>query len=139
MGIAFALATLAPAGAIPHPVLFFWIGVAALLAGSLFRFHCRRMLGSRFTGAVIVSAGHEIIERGAYRYVRHPSYTGALVMFFGIGLALGNWISLAILVALVAISFLYRVNVEERALVAVVGDPYRAYVQRTKRFVPFLY
>lgn len=139
MVIAFVLAAAVPLGAIPYQVLCFWLGVIALIAGSLFRFHCRRMLGSKFTGAVIVSAGHTIIERGAYRYVRHPSYTGALIMFSGIGLALANWIGLAALMALVAISFLYRVNVEERALVAVVGDPYRAYMQRTKRFVPFLY
>ncbi len=139
MNIAFAIALTVPFGALPYPVLFFWVGVVALIAGGLLRVHCRRTLGSNFTGAVIVRADHAVIERGAYRYVRHPSYTGALVMFFGIGAALANWISLATLLVLVVIAFFYRVNVEERALVAVVGDPYRHYMQRTKRFLPFLY
>lgn len=63
----------------------------------------------------------------------------ALIMFFGIGLALANWISLATLLAFVFVAFLYRVGVEERALVTVIGDPYRRYMQRTKRFVPFVF
>ncbi len=88
---------------------------------------------------MIVNPDHAVIERGAYRYVRHPSYTAALVIFFGVGAALGNWISLATLLAIVVVAFFYRVNVEERALAAVIGDPYLHYMKRTKRFVPFLY
>jgi protein-S-isoprenylcysteine O-methyltransferase Ste14 len=139
MAAAFAIAVTVPFGALPYPVTFFWVGVAALIAGSSLRRHCRRMLGSSFTGSVIVRPDHAVVERGAYRYVRHPSYTAAVIMFLGIGLAVGNWISLATLLVLVFIVFLYRVNVEERALVAVIGDPYREYMQRTKRFVPFLF
>jgi protein-S-isoprenylcysteine O-methyltransferase Ste14 len=60
-------------------------------------------------------------------------------MYFGIGAALANWISLATLLVLVVVAFLYRVNVEERALATVIGDSYLHYMQRTKRFVPFLY
>jgi protein-S-isoprenylcysteine O-methyltransferase Ste14 len=60
-------------------------------------------------------------------------------MFLGIGLALANWISLAVLVGVVSIVYGYRVNVEERALVAVIGDPYRRYMSRTTRFVPLLF
>jgi protein-S-isoprenylcysteine O-methyltransferase Ste14 len=139
MCIAFTIALTVRFGALPHPMLFFWVGVVALIVGSLLRRHCRSMLGSSFTGTVIVNPNHAIIERGAYRYVRHPSYTAALVIFFGIGSALANWISFTTLLVIVVIAFFYRVNVEERALVAVVGDPYRHYMQRTKRFVPFLY
>ena len=136
---AFAIALTVPFGALPYPALFFWAGVVALIAGSLLRRHCRRVLGSSFTGTVIVNPEHAVIERGAYRYVRHPSYTAAFVMYFGIGAALANWISLATLLVLVVVAFLYRVNVEERALATVIGDSYLHYMKRTKRFVPFLY
>lgn len=139
MDAAFAIALTVPFGALPYPMFCFWVGVIALIAGSLLRRHCRRMLGSSFTGTVIVNADHTVVERGAYRYIRHPSYTAAVVMFFGIGAALANWISLITLLVPVIIGFLYRVNVEERALVAVIGEPYRSYVRRTKRFVPFLF
>ena len=139
MAAAFAIALTVPLGALPYQTFFFWVGIVALIAGRLLRRHCRRMLGSSFTGIVRVSAGHAVVERGAYRYVRHPSYTAAALIFFGVGAALANWISLATLSALVFIAFLYRVNIEERALLAVIGDPYREYMQRTKRFVPFLF
>ncbi len=135
----FAVAFLARSGSLAHPVRWFWLGVATMVAGSLVRYHCRRMLGSSFTGAVIVRDGHEVIERGAYRYVRHPSYTAAALIYLGIGLALGNWIAVLIIMAGVALAFGYRVRVEERALLSVIGEPYRDYMARTKRFVPFLW
>jgi len=122
-----------------HPLASFWVGVPTLVAGALLRRHCWRMLGAHFTGAVIVTPDQIVVDRGAYRYVRHPSYTAGALMFLGIGLALGNWVSLAILLIGVAIVYGYRVSVEERALVAVIGDPYRRYMTRTKRFVPFLF
>jgi protein-S-isoprenylcysteine O-methyltransferase Ste14 len=139
MVAAFAIALTAPLGALPYPMVFFWFGIAALIAGRLLRRHCHRMLGSSFTGAVIVTTDHAVVEKGAYRYVRHPSYTAAVILFLGIGLALANWISIATLIVLVSIAFLYRVHVEERALVSAIGDPYRNYIQRTKRFIPFLF
>lgn len=139
MAAAFSIAVIVPFGALPLPVLFFWLGIVALIAGRLLRRHCQRMLGSSFTGTVIVAADHAVVERGAYRYVRHPSYTAALIIFLGVGSALANWISLTALLALVFVAFLYRVTVEERALVAIIGDPYRDYALRTKRFVPFLF
>ena len=60
-------------------------------------------------------------------------------MFLGVGLALGNWITLAVLLAAASLVYGYRVAVEEPALAAVIGDPYRRCRRRTKRFVTFLF
>jgi protein-S-isoprenylcysteine O-methyltransferase Ste14 len=136
---AFGFAAAVPSAALSHRMWAFWIGLITLIAGSLLRRHCWRMLGSSFTGAVIVTQDQAVVERGAYRYIRHPSYTAGAIMFLGIGLALGNWISVALLLGADLIVYGYRVGVEERALVAVIGDPYRRYMNRTKRFVPFLF
>jgi protein-S-isoprenylcysteine O-methyltransferase Ste14 len=136
---AFMIAANVPGGALPRPLAWFWIGIASIVAGALLRRHCFRMLGAHFTGAVIVSADQRVVERGAYRYVRHPSYSAGVLLFAGMALALGNWISLAVLVAAVVVVYAYRVKVEERALVDVIGEPYRQYMTRTKRFVPFLF
>jgi protein-S-isoprenylcysteine O-methyltransferase Ste14 len=133
---AFALARIVPSAAVGNQAGSFWIGVGAMLAGSVLRRHCRQMLGRSFTGAVIVNPTQTVVERGAYRYVRHPSYTAGTILFLGIGLALGNWLSLVVLMVAVPLVYAYRVRVEERALVAVIGDPYRRYMSRTKRFVP---
>jgi protein-S-isoprenylcysteine O-methyltransferase Ste14 len=136
---AFVIAARVGSAALPHPLWLFWAGVAAMAGGSLLRRHCFRMLGASFTGTVIVKPDQSVVERGAYRYVRHPSYTAGAAMFFGIGLALGNWLGLIVMVVLVAGGYWYRVVVEERALEATIGDPYRSYMRRTKRFVPFVF
>jgi protein-S-isoprenylcysteine O-methyltransferase Ste14 len=106
---------------------------------SVLRRHCWRMLGASFSGAVIVRPDQMVVDRGTYRYVRHPSYAAGTIMFFGIGLALANWINGAALFGAISIVYGYRVDIEERGLVAVIGDPYRRYMSRTKRFVPFLF
>ena len=136
---AFWIAASVPAGRLPHRFWLFWAGLAAIIAGSLLRRHCWRMLGASFTGAVIVRPDQMVVDRGAYHYVRHPSYTAGAILFLGIGLALGNWISLVVLMGAVSAVYGYRVGVEERALLATIGELYRSYMSRTKRFVPFVF
>ncbi|MCU1246812.1 MAG: isoprenylcysteine carboxylmethyltransferase family protein [Acidobacteria bacterium] len=116
----------------------FWLGTGLLLAGSLLRRHCWKTLGEHFTGDVQAKAGQPVITRGAYRWVRHPSYTGGILMLAGIGVALASWGSFAILVVAAIVVYGYRVRVEERALVQTIGEPYVAYMKTHKRFVPFV-
>ena len=138
--LAFPLAFLAPAATLTrHRHALFWAGDVLIVLGSLLRRHCFRMLGDSFTGAVRVLPEQAVIERGAYRYARHPSYTAGMLMYVGFGLALTNWLSLLVLVLASTIVYSYRVSVEERALVATLGERYVAYVRRTKRFVPFVF
>jgi protein-S-isoprenylcysteine O-methyltransferase Ste14 len=120
-------------------VAYFWVGIALLLLGSALRRHCFRVLGEYFTYAVKVSGSQPVIDRGAYRWVRHPSYTGAMMMFAGLGLALGNWASLIVVVATAIGVYAYRVTIEERALCKTIGEPYRAYMATRKRFIPFVF
>lgn len=137
---AFIAAFYLPAAAIrTHRVAVYWLGVALLLAGTLLRRHCWRMLGRSFTGAVVVRPGQQVVERGAYRLVRHPSYTAGVIMFVGIGLTLGNWLSVAVMAIVPILVYLYRVRVEEQALVDGIGEPYRDYMRRVRRrFVPYV-
>jgi protein-S-isoprenylcysteine O-methyltransferase len=116
----------------------YWLGVLLVIAGSALRRHCFRMLGAQFTGAVQVEPGQRVIDHGAYRWIRHPSYTAALVIFAGMGFALGNWWSVVVLIVAPATIYAYRVAVEERALRAVLGASYEGYMRRTRRFIPFV-
>jgi len=110
-----------------------------MAAGSLFRRHCFKTLGSSFTGDVRANADQAIVTRGAYAYLRHPSYTGGILLNTGIGIALGSWGS-ALLLAVVSFAvYSYRVSIEERALLAALGEPYREFMRTRKRMVPFLY
>ncbi len=118
---------------------WFLAGLTILLLGRLLRMHCWRMLGKHFTGDVKAAEDQPVIERGAYRWVRHPSYTGGILMYLGTGIALTNWLSAIIITAAGALAYLYRVHVEEQALRAALGSRYQEYMGRTKRFIPFVF
>jgi protein-S-isoprenylcysteine O-methyltransferase Ste14 len=122
-----------------HRLVWFALGLAILLAGSALRQYCFRTLGRYFTGNVKVQADQPVIQHGLYRFVRHPSYTGGILMYFGTGLALTNWLSVLILVGMGVATYSYRVRVEEQALGNSIGQPYLEYMQRTKRFIPFVF
>jgi protein-S-isoprenylcysteine O-methyltransferase Ste14 len=116
----------------------FWIGVLLLIGGSLLRRHCWRILGEWFTGDVRARAEQPVIDRGAYRWVRHPSYTAGILMVLGIGVALGNWGSAILPTAITAACYGYRIVVEERALTATLGDRYVTFARTRKRLIPFI-
>ena len=117
----------------------FYAGTATLVAGSLLRRHCWRMLGASFTGDVRAHAGQPVVTRGAYAVLRHPSYTAGTLMNTGVGVALGSW-GCALLLALVSVAvYSYRIAVEERALLATIGKPYARFMRTRKRLIPFIY
>ena len=116
----------------------FAIGVTLILLGSLLRRYCWRTLGEYFTGDVRATADQPVISTGPYRLVRHPSYTAGIMMFAGIGLALGSWASFVLVTVAAIATYLYRVTVEEKALLATIGEPYNAYIKDRKRFIPYI-
>jgi protein-S-isoprenylcysteine O-methyltransferase Ste14 len=119
-----------------RPVLFA-LGVVLAIAGVGFRQYAVATLGRFFTTRVMTQPGQMVVETGPYRYVRHPSYSGILLSVLGVLLCSTNWLSLACFVlALPGIA--YRIKVEEGALVQALGEPYREYMHRTPRLVPFL-
>jgi protein-S-isoprenylcysteine O-methyltransferase Ste14 len=117
----------------------FALGVATLIGGSLLRRHCWRMLGGSFTGDVRAQPGQTIVSTGAYALLRHPAYTAGTLMNLGMGLALGSWGSAALLTLATLAVYSYRIAIEERALLAVLGEPYRDYMRTRRRLIPFIY
>jgi len=122
-----------------HRTAVFYAGVATLLAGSLLRRHCWRMLGSSFTGDVRARADQEVVGRGAYRILRHPSYTAGIMLNTGFGIAMGSWASATLLAIASTAVYMYRMAIEERTLLAVIGEPYRQFMRTRKRLIPFVY
>ena len=119
-----------------HREAFFVTGLVVMLSGSLFRRHCIRMLGADFRGDVTVRPDQPVVERGAYRHLRHPSYLAAILLYVGFGLCFTNWGTLALLMLGVPPLFVYRIHVEERALRDGLGASYVSYADRTKRLIP---
>ena len=133
-------AALLPGAAMIHGrAIVFGLGIALILVGTALRTYAIRVLGRYFVITVSVEPDQQVIERGPYRLIRHPSYTGALLSLLGFGLVLTNWASLAAIILWNAVGFGYRVMVEERVLSRALGQPYVAYMRRTRRLIPYVF
>src|SRR5689334_19778229 len=116
---AFSAAAVWPAAAITYHVPVYVAGIACGVGGGLLRRHCFTMLGQRLTFVVKATADQAVVDAGAYKYVRHPSYT-------------------ALSVTPLALAYAYRMTIEERALMQAIGAPYEDYMKRTRRLIPFV-
>lgn len=125
------------AGIMPGRSLVYALGIALALAGIALRWWAVLTLGRFFTTRVLIRSDQTVVTNGPYQYVRHPSYTGALLTVLGVLLCATNWLSLACFVIAIP-GFAYRIRVEERALVDALGEPYRDYMRRTRQLVPFV-
>ena len=114
-------------------------GLGLLAAGVALRTWAILALGRFFKFVVVIQDSHRVVASGPYRLLRHPSYTGALVAFLGIGIALDSWLSMLTLVVIPLLAILVRIHVEEAALTGTLGQEYRAYASRTRRLVPGLW
>ncbi len=121
------------------PAWLAWTGVPVSLAGTALRAWAIATLGRWFTLTVQVRPAQPVVERGPYRLVRHPSYAGGDLALLGVGLSAGNWLSPILFVVPWLVAHAYRIRVEEEALIETLGDPYRAYCERTWRLVPFVW
>jgi protein-S-isoprenylcysteine O-methyltransferase Ste14 len=120
----------------PYLALF---GLSVIFAGAWIRFSAMQILGRHFSYAVSIHEQHELIEKGLYRYIRHPAYLGILLISLGMGLAFANWISLVSLSVFPFIAFGLRMDVEEKAMLGYFGARYVEYRKRTWRLIPWLY
>lgn len=122
---------------IPHVEMLAWAGAILCVAGVGFCIWARLTLGRNWSGTVTLKEGHELIERGPYRLVRHPIYTGLLVMSVGTFIVVGRVAGIVGLV-LVFISFWIKLRDEEQVMLKQFPEQYTAYQARVKRLIPFL-
>lgn len=133
------LPSVVPATTITSASVFvFWFGIALVYAGLTFRLYAITVLGRYFTPSVAVVADQRVVEDGPYKLIRHPAYTGLLIMFLGFGLSSTNWLSLLALMGCALLGLSYRIHVEEHVLQEHLGQRYQEYMRRTKRLIPFV-
>jgi protein-S-isoprenylcysteine O-methyltransferase len=130
---------LCPAATVPYRTGFYFLGFILFLAGLALRWYSIGYLGRYFTVNVSISAEHKLVDSGPYHYIRHPTYTGALLAFVGLGFCFGNWLTILFFTVPIIGAFLWRIRIEERALIEALGENYRAYMRRTKRLIPAVY
>lgn len=138
VALGIGLAVLAPGLAFTsgRHVLFF-IGIALALLGMGLRWYSIWFLGQSFTCDVAIREGQQVVDTGPYRLARHPSYTGGLLTVLGILLCVTNPVALPGFLVTLA-GYFYRIRIEERVLARELGEPYRQYMKRTRRLIPFI-
>lgn len=122
---------------IPHTNMALSLGTFLCVAGLFVTVWARWTLAGNWSSDVTFKQNHELICAGPYRFVRHPIYTGLLLMFVGTAIAAGHlrcWLA----VVIVSIGFWIKLSQEERLLLRHFPDTYPAYRKRVKALVPFV-
>ncbi|MEU4477896.1 isoprenylcysteine carboxylmethyltransferase family protein [Micromonospora sp. NPDC023966] len=127
-----------PGATIGGPWLFA-LGVVIGWLGLLLRWWAFVTLGKYFTVVVTTSEDQPVVDSGPYRVLRHPSYTGLLLAVAGCGLMFGNWVGTAGAVVVISIALIYRLRIEERALIAELGNRYRDFAASRARLIPHVW
>lgn len=123
----------------PGYPLLSYVGLLLILSGIAVRWTAILTLGKQFTMTLTIVENHQIIDGGIYRYIRHPSYTGALMSFLGLSIAFANWISFIVIFVPILSCYIYRIHVEEKLLVHHFGEAYVSYARKTHRLIPKVY
>ena len=125
-----------PALDTPVPDVFGVAGLVLFWAGMALRVWAVVALGGSFSTFVRADVVQAVVTDGPYRWVRHPSYTGLLLIALGLGAGAGNWLALLVCAVVPALGLLPRIAVEESELTRVLGEEYRGYQETTRRLVP---
>ncbi|MGH7640379.1 MAG: methyltransferase family protein [Candidatus Dormibacteria bacterium] len=115
-----------------------WSGLTLMAAGMVLRAWAARTLGRWFTVRVTTLPDQLLLQRGPYRYLQHPGYTGALLTLLGCLVACANllgWLMLAPAVS----AYLRRMRIEDLALRQRFGAEHEAYQARRWRLLPFIH
>src|SRR5207247_9799181 len=122
----------------PHNLTTGLIADVVTFLGLLLTLWARVVLGGNWSSGVAFKEQHELIERGPYAHVRHPIYSGVLVMFLGIAIFHGSAAGF-ILLAIIVVGLWLKALEEEKLLTRHFGEAYPRYQKRVKALVPFLW
>ncbi len=126
-------------GGLVFPDFVLYVGYILVIFGLVFRWIAVKSLGKAFRVKVSLIEGQELYTKGIYKWVRHPSYTGLLLYYLGLGIVMQNYFSLLLLVAIPFYVVTYRIKLEEQFLIASFGNTYIDYSKDTYKLFPYLY
>lgn len=116
-----------------------YIGFVLTALGIFVRWYSIHSLGRSFQVNVTIMKDQQLITKGIYKLIRHPSYTGLLLYYIGLGLIMHNYISILILVIGPLYAVAMRIRKEEVFLADHFGEEYLAYSKSSSRLIPFIY
>jgi protein-S-isoprenylcysteine O-methyltransferase Ste14 len=115
------------------------VALAIMLIGLGLRVWAAVTLGRYYTRTLTTTKDHRVVTTGPYAWVRHPAYLGVILLWSGFGVLSSNLVVAFIFPVIFVAVYLYRISVEERMLVEVLGDAYVQYKRRTHKLIPFVY
>lgn len=116
-----------------------YAGVALIFFGGMLRVLARQELDRFFTFQVIIQEGHKLITRGPFRYIRHPTYLGNILVMLGLSLALQTTFGIIAVIVFFIPAVIYRISAEEKLFYDEFGKEYLDYMEKTKKLFPFIY
>jgi protein-S-isoprenylcysteine O-methyltransferase Ste14 len=120
----------------PGPVVDY-VSVGLCLLGLAETIWARRTLAGNWSADVTFKEEHKFVDRGPYRVVRHPIYSGVLLMALGTALSSGRFVAVLGLILLFAGCWM-KSRQEELLLMKYFPEEYAGYKRRVKAFVPLL-
>ncbi len=121
------------------PIAVSLAGLALMGLGFGVRYWAMDTLGRFFTNPITIRSDHVIVRGGPYRWVRHPSYSGGLLIAIGLPLVLGLPAGFLFAVLVCGFAYVYRISIEEEALLTRFGSGYAEYQRETSRLVPRIF
>ncbi len=121
---------------LPRNTGFMVAGLTLAILGMGLFLSARRTLKKTYSGHLSVKSRQELVQTGPYRFIRHPAYSGYLLMALGISLGYSSLAGLISILVLLLPSLVYRMNFEEKLLTAYFGEEYYQYMKATKRIIP---
>jgi len=126
--------------ALPIPIFYRqFIAILFFLSGLALRCYAVFSLGKFFSTTVMTSDKHILVEKGPYRLIRHPAYTGLFISFIAAGFAMGDTLALLTLTIPITYVLIQRIRIEEQWLTDHFGKVYESYSLRTKKLIPWIY
>lgn len=111
-------------------------GLACLALGTAFRLWAINTLKTNFAATVQIKQGQQLITSGPYRWLRHPSYTGAWIAMIGAAILMHSYLGLVLMGPGMLLVYMRRIAVEERTLEQAFGHAYTNMKMHTQRLVP---
>ena len=113
-----------------------YCGIFIMIFGILFRQFVIIKLNKRFSTIVHPNKNLSLLTSGAYKYIRHPSYTGSLLTLIGLPLALGSFLGFILVSIITVMAYSLRIKHEEASLIKAYGQKYKEYQEKTWKLFP---
>lgn len=114
------------------------IGLALFTPGIIIYLASRLTLGRFFSKRLNIIEGHKLVTYNIYKNIRHPSYTGSILLYLGLTLLLNSILGFTVMILSVML-VLIRIPFEEKMLINAFGQQYIDYMKRTKKLIPYVY